>query len=417
MPFAGFENFDACVLAMKAKGHSEEEARRMCGKIQADAEKKMADGSTSFTTGFENQWIEIFRLGDYGKKGNWDRPKIEQVIQNFKSKVWTPVAVLGHPEDDSPAFGWIKDLRLRGDLLDAQFEKVHPALEALVADGRYPNRSAAFYLDPQGRGPVLRHVGFLGAIPPEVKGLEPIHFSHREFLAFDFNQEEDKMDLKQIKEAVAEFFREKFTEGKPAPQFTEEQVQQRIEAVTKPLLESVQALTKKFDESVKKAEDRANASDAASRKAEVHAFIEKRKAANQWVPAFDEAGLPAVLEHLATTPGTIKFGEAGKEKEVTPYQVFSGFLEKLPIIVPMGDLAGPAHRASNVLTMPFNETKDLQVDPESVALNQRAEAIAADLRKQDPKLTELAAFKEALHRARAERGATAKAGGIAAGKA
>jgi len=38
--FAGFENFDACVLAQTEAGHSEETARAICGALQAEAEKK-----------------------------------------------------------------------------------------------------------------------------------------------------------------------------------------------------------------------------------------------------------------------------------------------------------------------------------------------------------------------------------------
>jgi len=38
MPFAGYENFAACVVDQRKKGHSEESARRICGKLQAEAE-------------------------------------------------------------------------------------------------------------------------------------------------------------------------------------------------------------------------------------------------------------------------------------------------------------------------------------------------------------------------------------------
>ena len=65
----------------------------------------------------------------------------------------------------------------------------------------------------------------------------------------------------------------------------------------------------------------------------------------------------------------------------------------------------------------FTETEHLKLDPESVALNERAEAIALELRKADSKLSELAAFKEGLARASAEQSSGARPGGMAAGKA
>ncbi len=41
-----FANFEACVRAQRATGHSEEEARRICGQIQAETEAKCARETT-----------------------------------------------------------------------------------------------------------------------------------------------------------------------------------------------------------------------------------------------------------------------------------------------------------------------------------------------------------------------------------
>lgn len=38
-PFAGFENFQACVTEQTGKGHSDESARKICGALQAQTEK------------------------------------------------------------------------------------------------------------------------------------------------------------------------------------------------------------------------------------------------------------------------------------------------------------------------------------------------------------------------------------------
>jgi len=135
---------------------------------------------------FDSQWGEIFRVGDYGPKGKWTREMLAQAVTNFKAGVWKPPAVLGHPEDDSPAMAWVEELQLDGDVLKARFGQVQPELSAHVQSGRFPNRSAAFYLNPQNNGPVLRHVGFLGAMPPEVKGLAPLRFSDSNFVAIEF---------------------------------------------------------------------------------------------------------------------------------------------------------------------------------------------------------------------------------------
>lgn len=371
---------------------------------------------------FQNQWIEIFRAGDYGAKGNWPPEKLALAVANFKTGVWKPPAVLGHPQEDSPAHGWVEDLRLHRDVLEAKFEKATPQFEALVRDGRFPNRSTAFYLDPEGKGPVVRHVGFLGAVPPEVKGLAPIQFSGGEFVAIEFNEEDD-VDPKDIASAVdtsvRNFFKRLFGEEKPAAAtFTQEDVKKLVEEGNKVALDELKALRKEFSDGVKKADERASTAEAAARGTRFDAFIEGQRTAGKWVPAFD-AHLPA-LRKLAIEGGSVEFtegeGEKAKTVKVDSLDAMLKFLEAQAAIVPLGELGAQAQRNTNVIEMRFNETRDLKVDPESVTLNAHAEAIAAELRKQDPKLTELAAFKEGLKRASAGVGRTA-AGGIAAGKA
>lgn len=88
-----------------------------------------------------------------------------------KSSQRAPV-VIGHPETNSPAYGWVvnlsvKDKGLYGDLdLTEQFYDT-------VKNGFYKERSVAFYNTEK---PKLRHLGFLGATPPRIKGLEDLTF-------------------------------------------------------------------------------------------------------------------------------------------------------------------------------------------------------------------------------------------------
>ena len=61
-----------------------------------------------------------------------------------------------------------------GDRLLAKFAQVDPAFERMVGEGKFKKRSASFYRRPDGLS--LRHVGFLGAQPPDVKGLADVKF-------------------------------------------------------------------------------------------------------------------------------------------------------------------------------------------------------------------------------------------------
>ena len=71
--------------------------------------------------------------------------------------------------------------------MEAHFKQVAPEFESLVKSGRFKKRSAAFYQDGS-----LRHVGWLGAVPPAVKGLADVAFQDGveaiEFTEACFNQ-------------------------------------------------------------------------------------------------------------------------------------------------------------------------------------------------------------------------------------
>jgi hypothetical protein len=325
---------------------------------------------------FNSQWIEIFMAGSYGPKGDWSEGDLDKVVTNFASGAWKPPAVLGHPQTDSPAMGWVSALKRDGRVLKARFAQVQPELESLVRNGRYPNRSAAFYANPQGNGPVLRHVGFLGAVPPEVKGLGPVSFSQEQFTLIDF-QEESAMPDKTIKEQIAEFFAELFGKKPEAGTFNEAQVSEMITkavaSATAPLIAQNTALTTQFTELNK----RLDTSSTEAKKAKAVAFVEKLKAAGKWLPAWTVAGVPAVLEQLAVSGGTVKFGEPGKEVEMTAFDQMCAFYEGLPSQIPIGDITG-RRKSTTGKVINFNEAKGIDLDMQSVALNERAEQIAKE---------------------------------------
>lgn len=78
--------------------------------------------------------------------------------------------VVGHPEINDPAYGWVKGLRVGDDgVLRAVCDQVDPAFAEIVNAGRYKNVSVK--LSPDYRR--LIHIGFLGAAAPAVKGLKP----------------------------------------------------------------------------------------------------------------------------------------------------------------------------------------------------------------------------------------------------
>ena len=89
--------------------------------------------------------------------------------------------VVGHPRADAPAYGWAKAVEHSDGGLYVEPDQVDAAFAELVEAGRYKKVSASFYRPQHPDNPVpgvyyLRHVGFLGAQPPAVKGLKPVAF-------------------------------------------------------------------------------------------------------------------------------------------------------------------------------------------------------------------------------------------------
>lgn len=106
--------------------------------------------------------------------------------------------VVGHPRTDGPAYGWVKSLTA-GNGLEAEPHQVDPAFAELVAKGAFKKISASFYAPDAPQNPVpgvyyLRHVGFLGAQPPAVKGLRSPEFADAEEGVVEFGDYADQQN-------------------------------------------------------------------------------------------------------------------------------------------------------------------------------------------------------------------------------
>lgn len=129
------------------------------------------------------KWYEIFKSGiqtdNNGESREWTNGDLDTMValyneQEPDEKHTAPI-ILGHVESNTPAFGWVDKLKRVGNTLMATFKDVEPQFQELVNAGRYKTVSAAFYEDLK-----LRHLAFLGANVPAVKGLEAIQFTQEE---------------------------------------------------------------------------------------------------------------------------------------------------------------------------------------------------------------------------------------------
>lgn len=129
---------------------------------------------------------EIFRAGtrtdNNGQTVTISEADVAAAAAAYDPGLHEAPIVVGHPKTDAPAYGWVGGLSASGGTLTADFAQVDDSFAGLVRDGRYKKVSASFYPPDSPNNPkpgvwYLRHVGFLGAQPPAVKGLQPVSFA------------------------------------------------------------------------------------------------------------------------------------------------------------------------------------------------------------------------------------------------
>lgn len=130
--------------------------------------------------------FEIFRAGRHtdnrGVVRHITEADVAAAAAAYRPALHEAPLTIGHPADNKPAYGWVTALQSRDGILLADFGELDDGFAAQVRAGRYKKVSASFYPPDHPDNPVpghwyLRHVAFLGAQPPAVKGLKPINFA------------------------------------------------------------------------------------------------------------------------------------------------------------------------------------------------------------------------------------------------
>lgn len=143
------------------------------------------DGALSAAVrAIEGQWIEIFREGvqisSDGDRYVFTRQDVEAIARNYSPRLFRAPLVIGHPDSNGPALGWVAALSINaGGTLLMKPEDIKPGLADVVQQGHFKKRSASFFSPSHPGNPTpgmwyLRHVGFLGAAQPSVQGLRDI---------------------------------------------------------------------------------------------------------------------------------------------------------------------------------------------------------------------------------------------------
>ncbi|MBF0291135.1 MAG: peptidase [Nitrospinae bacterium] len=326
--------------------------------------------------------LKIFRPGAHtdstGKRVTLTEADLKKSAQAYSPATHEAPIVVGHPANDAPAFGWIGKLAFADGHLSAEPRQVNADFAELVKTGSYKKISASFYMPDSPTNPVpgsyyLRHVGFLGAMPPALKGLPPVNFKEEEVGIVTFNENDDSIVARFFRNLRDFFIAEKGQEtaDKILPSYdlealTTSAVQEALEAKqevsptpvhdTQTMFnEGKQAMDKAEAEAAKKKEEdekRLTAEkDAAFAEREAEIVRRETELAKKERSDFLEglisegkilpAAKPALIEIMgAMKADTVSFSEGTKTVKKPALEVFQSFLSGLPKSVTFGEAAG-----------------------------------------------------------------------------
>ena len=148
-------------------------------------------GFDEFNTGAEDHialtdaqidgWWAIAKVGKWSGSIGGVSKEIEittehlfQIAGSYSADTMEAPLNIDHTKHGA-ANGWVDELRVNGDLLEAKFKQLDSWFRMELREGRYRSRSAEIVFDFQGTGQAyLYGVAFLGVGKPAVKGLPPI---------------------------------------------------------------------------------------------------------------------------------------------------------------------------------------------------------------------------------------------------
>lgn len=334
----------------------------------------------------QENWVEIFRAGNYPPIGNFTRERVDRIASRYDPKVHEAPVVIGHPKYDKPARAWVRGLKREGDVLLANYRDVAEDFSGWVKTGAYKKRSAKFYRLPNGEF-YLRHVGYLGGFPPGIKGLADPEFAEAAdeadespvlFPDAQFAESGEPVEL----EFAGLLDQEMTTESAPSGNtntteelsMTEDEIKQMQEELKQARAESEQKSAKIGELEAQFAEETGRLK-AESQRREIEARLDKLQSTGKVTPGMRQKGL---AEFLSGQNATVEcqFAE-GDEGRLTPLEFAFQLLESAKPHNVMGDVYTSANAAGGggAAEVP---AEFAEAEPEKLTLWRKARAIQAE---------------------------------------
>lgn len=359
--------------------------------------------------------IHIFKPGRHtamsGAVLEFTEHDLAASAQAYNPAVHEAPLVVGHPKADAPAYGWVKSLAFAENGLQAEPDQIDAAFAELLQAGRFKKVSASFYTPDSPANPVpgvyyLRHVGFLGAQPPAIKGLKQAEFADgtdfvefsewddvqvaslfrniREWIIGKFSQEEadqiiPQYAVQQLEQSAAdELAEEQQTQMDamdgilPTPAFTENPTGDTMSDQDKARLAELEAENTRLKQQQADFAEQQKRDKAAATHAEHVAFAEGLIKEGRLIPA-QKAQIVAMLDYMANDETVVEFGE-GDTKQPLLTVIKTDVLAKLPKQVEFSEV-GAGDEQSH--TVDFAAPEGRAIDQESLRIHNMALAYQA----------------------------------------
>lgn len=292
--------------------------------------------------------IRLARAGKFtsneGIEVSFTEDMMAQIAAAYDPAADPAPLVVGHPRLDDPAYGWVDSLAVEGgELVARPGADIEPAFAEMVRKRRFPKVSARFYppdnpANPKPGNWYLKHIGFLGAHAPGIKGLGTVQFSEGDdhgVATFDFSTTKEDMMSKEAS----------FAERETALAERERAIAEREKAAL---------------EDAEKARHAGNVS-----------FAEGLVTDLKLAPA-GKALLVGVLDHLEAT-AVVSFGEAG---EMAPAAALKKLFDGATPLISLGEHGKVAK--DQKIYVSFAAPEGYDVDPVQADLHAKATRVHQD---------------------------------------
>lgn len=346
--------------------------------------------------------IEVFRPGTFkpmeGEPITYSAADLRAIADAYDADGAPAPVVVGHPETDAPAFGWIRKLEYDAgaERLFAELDEIEPEFAEMVKAGRFRKVSMAFFSPGQSHNPVPgtwypKHVGFLGAAAPAVSGLRPAKFAGEADVRFEAAfGERGFEETASVLRALRDFFIEKFgledTEkalpswriewlgqmelepknGLPAFAAAPTTIPAPKPSEEEPPVTNPDPAFAAREAEIAEREGRIAAREAALTHADNVAFAERLVSEGRLLPASRDR-VVTLLDALLGE-ATVAFAEGAAK--LSPIEALRGILEAQPKIVSYGRLDLP-EGGDTARTAAFS-SDGKPVDPVGLAIHQKA---------------------------------------------